>query len=69
MLIVIDEDGNVYLKVFLNVFMILLKDIKGECCWLFFDIVVCGGKVLINILCLKDCVDMLNYLLDCKLKV
>ena len=27
------------------------------------------GKAPINILCLKDCVDMLNHLLDRKLKV
>ena len=66
---VTDEDGNVYLKAPLNVFTTPPKDTKGECCWLPFDIAACGGKAPINILCLKDCVDMLNHLLDRKLKV
>ncbi|MGH2251943.1 hypothetical protein ACQ1Y7_15615, partial [Enterococcus faecalis] len=53
----------------LNVFKTPPKDSKGECCWLPFDIPAWGGKAPINILCLKDCLDMLNHLLYRKLKV
>lgn len=64
-----DTNGDTYLQAPLSVFTEPPKDTTGECCWLPFDINACGGKAPMNILCLKDCVDMIDFLLERKLKV
>ena len=41
-----------------------LADTAGECCWIPPDIAKCGGKVELSLLCLKDCEDIMDKLLN-----
>jgi len=39
-------------------------DTQGACCWVPLDIDVCSGKAPINMLCLKDCEDIIDSLVN-----
>ena len=41
-----------------------LADTTGECCWIPPDIAKCGGRVEVSLLCLKDCEDIMDKLLN-----
>lgn len=46
-----------------NIWSLPPQSTQGECCWLPFDFAKCAGKVPVNLLCLKDCGNILDDLI------
>lgn len=46
-----------------NIWSLPPQSTQGECCWLPVDFAKCAGKVPVNLLCLKDCGNILDDLI------
>lgn len=44
----------------------LPEDTTGKCCWVPFDLMKCGGKIPLRLLCLKDCEPILDQLVHAR---
>lgn len=59
-----DEDGVVQLQIPRSMWTLDATSTSSECCWVPFDFAKCAGEVPLNLLCLKDCDDILSSLID-----
>lgn len=59
-----DENGKIMLQIPRTLWTELPKSTENECCWVPFDFAKCAGEVPLNLLCLKDCDDILSTLVD-----
>lgn len=56
-------DGVWQMEVPRTIWTELPQDTTGECCWQPFDFAKCASTVPVNLLCLKDCNDILDQLI------
>lgn len=55
-----DENGKWVMEVPRTIWSELPESTANECCWLPFDFAKCAGTVPLNLLCLKDCDEILD---------
>lgn len=59
-----DNDGVWQMLLPWTVYTLPPEDTTGECCWVPFDIAKCGDMVPLALLCLKDCYEIFDYLIE-----
>ena len=59
-----DENGDWQLMLPFSVYTLPPTDTQGACCWVPFDIAKCGGLVPLHMLCLKDCENIMDSLIN-----
>ena len=62
-------DGKWYLKAPLNVGTLPATDTGDNCCFLPFDLSACQETAPLSLLCVKDCLDIMDSFIENKLKV
>lgn len=57
-----DTDGNYVIEIPRSFWSEIPTTSASECCWVPFDFAKCAGNVPLNLLCLKDCIDIKDEL-------
>lgn len=58
------EDGKWMMEVPRTIWSELPTSTANECCWIPFDFAKCAGNVPLNLLCLKDCDEVMDTFVD-----
>ena len=56
----LNEEGKWVMEMPKSIWTTLPQSSSEECCWTPFDFAKCGGFVPLNLLCLKDCEDIMS---------
>lgn len=64
-----DDNGKWVIEIPRTAWTVAPTSTQNECCWQPFDFAKCAGSVPVNLLCLKDCVNILDEYIGQSVKV